>query len=193
MTKRTFLLKGAKDESRQSGAFPCHLGGETAGCHMISGAGLCWQHVGGVGSTTTTTTFLLIRLISFFIFCSFLLFFVLLYEKSAAFATFYVNSSHVIQIYYLCPRYVFVPRIAEDLGSNPCECQIFYLFRCVISSLLPLRSIGRSKFDKVLHNYKMLILKRHIIIVKINETILQKLNHPWAAIKTNTINRTACR
>ena len=23
---------------------------------MISGAGLCWQHVGGVGSTTTTTT-----------------------------------------------------------------------------------------------------------------------------------------
>ena len=31
-------------------------GGETAGCHMISGAGLCWQHVGGVGSTTTTTT-----------------------------------------------------------------------------------------------------------------------------------------
>ena len=32
------------DESRQSGAFPCHLGGETAGCHMISGAGLCWQH-----------------------------------------------------------------------------------------------------------------------------------------------------
>ena len=26
---------------------------------MISGAGLCWQHVGGVGSTTTTTTFFL--------------------------------------------------------------------------------------------------------------------------------------
>ena len=23
---------------------------------MISGAGLCWQHVGGVGSTTTTGT-----------------------------------------------------------------------------------------------------------------------------------------
>ena len=23
---------------------------------MISGDGLCWQHVGGVGSTTTTTT-----------------------------------------------------------------------------------------------------------------------------------------
>ena len=23
---------------------------------MISGAGLCWQHIGGVGSTTTTTT-----------------------------------------------------------------------------------------------------------------------------------------
>ena len=26
---------------------------------MISGAGLCWQHVGGVGSTTTTTTTLI--------------------------------------------------------------------------------------------------------------------------------------
>ena len=23
---------------------------------MISGAGLCWQHVGGVGSTTTTSS-----------------------------------------------------------------------------------------------------------------------------------------
>ena len=29
---------------------------------MISGAGLCWQHVGGVGSTTTTTTMLYIVL-----------------------------------------------------------------------------------------------------------------------------------
>ena len=36
-------------------------GGETAGCHMISGAGLCWQHVGGVGSTTTTTLVILYR------------------------------------------------------------------------------------------------------------------------------------
>ena len=27
---------------------------------MISGAGLCWQHVGGVGSTTTTTTLMVV-------------------------------------------------------------------------------------------------------------------------------------
>ena len=27
-------------------------------------------------------------------------------------------------------------RQAEDLGSNPCDCQIFYLFRCLLSSLL---------------------------------------------------------
>ena len=39
-------------------------------------------------------------------------------------------------------------RQAEDLGSNPSECQIFHLFRCVLSSLLPLRSVGRSNFDK---------------------------------------------
>ena len=30
---------------------------------MISGAGLCWQHVGGVGSTTTTTTTLIYSLL----------------------------------------------------------------------------------------------------------------------------------
>ena len=54
MTLMLMLMTLYMDESRQSGAFPCHLGGETAGCHMISGAGLCWQHVGGVGSTTTT-------------------------------------------------------------------------------------------------------------------------------------------
>ena len=35
--------------------------------------------------------------------------------------------------------------------ANPCrnsECQIFHLFRCVLSSMLPLRSVGRSNFDK---------------------------------------------
>ena len=32
-------------------------------------------------------------------------------------------------------------RQAEELGSNPCECQFFRLFRCVLSSLLPLRSV----------------------------------------------------
>ena len=39
-------------------------------------------------------------------------------------------------------------RQVEDLGSNPSECQIFNVFRCVLSSLLPLGSVGRSNFDK---------------------------------------------
>ena len=46
---------------------------------------------------------------------------------------------------------------------NHRECQIFYLFRSVLSSLLPLRSVGRSNFDKGLHNLIMLIQKRHKI------------------------------
>ena len=45
------------------------------------------------------------------------------------------------------------------MGSNPSECQIFHLFRCVLSSLLVLRSVGRSNFDKGLHNLIMLIQK----------------------------------
>ena len=57
-------------------------------------------------------------------------------------------------------------RQSEDLGSNPSECQIFNLFRCVLSSLLPLRSIGSSSFDKGLHNLITLIQKRHKIIIK---------------------------
>ena len=56
--------------------------------------------------------------------------------------------------------------IAEDLGSNPSECHIFHLFRCVLSSLLPLRSVGRSNFDKGLHNLITLIKKRHKIIIE---------------------------
>ena len=50
-------------------------------------------------------------------------------------------------------------RHAEDLGSNPSECHIYYLFRCVLSSLLPLRSVGRSNFDKGLHNLITFIKK----------------------------------
>ena len=48
---------------------------------------------------------------------------------------------------------------AEDLGSNPSECQIFHLFCYVIFSLLRLRSVGRSNFDKGLHNLITLIKK----------------------------------
>ena len=50
-------------------------------------------------------------------------------------------------------------RQAVDLGSNLSECHIFYLFRCVLSSLLPLRSAGRSNFDNGLHNLITLIQK----------------------------------
>ena len=57
-------------------------------------------------------------------------------------------------------------RQAEDLGSNPSECQIFHLFRCVLSSLLPLRSVGRSNFDNGLHNLITLIQKRHKIMIE---------------------------
>ena len=33
--------------------------------------------------------------------------------------------------------------------STPSECQIFFFFRCVLSSMLPLRSVGRSNFVRV--------------------------------------------
>ena len=58
-------------------------------------------------------------------------------------------------------------RLAEDLGSNPGECQIFHLFRCVLSSLLPLRSVGRSNFDKGLHNLITLTQKRHKLTIEV--------------------------
>ena len=56
-------------------------------------------------------------------------------------------------------------RQAEDLGSNPSECQIFHVFRCVLSSLLHLRSVGRSNVDKGLHNLITLIKKRRQIMI----------------------------
>ena len=55
-------------------------------------------------------------------------------------------------------------RKAEDLGSSPSECQIFHWFRCVLSSVLPLRSVGRSNFDKGLNNLITLFEKRHILM-----------------------------
>ena len=57
-------------------------------------------------------------------------------------------------------------RQAEDLCSNPSECQIFHLFLHVLSSLLPLRNVGRSNFDKGLHNLITLIQERHKIMIK---------------------------
>ena len=46
----------------------------------------------------------------FFFICSFILIFFLLYKICATIITFYVNSSHVIYIPYLCPHYVYVTR-----------------------------------------------------------------------------------
>ena len=40
--------------------------------------------------------------------------------------------------------------------------RFFYLFRCVLSSVLPLRSVGRSNFDKGRHNLTTLIHKTDI-------------------------------
>ena len=55
------------------------------------------------------------------------------------------------------------PRVpAGDLVSTPSECQIFYLFRCVLSSVLPLRSVGRSNFNKGRNNLATLIHKTYI-------------------------------
>ena len=48
---------------------------------------------------------------------------------------------------------------AEDMGSNPSECQILYFFCCVLSSLLPLRSVGAYNFGKGLHDLITLIKK----------------------------------
>ena len=47
---------------------------------------------------------------------------------------------------------------------TPSECQIFYFFRCVLSSMLPLRSVGRSNFVMVCVNLTTLIKKRHILM-----------------------------
>ena len=58
-------------------------------------------------------------------------------------------------------------RQAEDLGSNPSECQIFHLFRCVRSSLLPLRTVERSNFDWGLHKLITLIQKRHRLMIEL--------------------------
>ena len=52
------------------------------------------------------------------------------------------------------------------MGSNPSEYLIFDMFRCVLSSVLLWRSVGRSNFDKGLYILITLIKKRHRIIRK---------------------------
>ena len=60
--------------------------------------------------------------------------------------------------------YCIGTRKAGDLGSTPSECQIFYLFRCVLSSMLSLRSVGRSNFKKGRHNLTTLIQETDILL-----------------------------
>ena len=65
---------------------------------------------------------------------------------------------------YIYSGYCIGTRKSGDLGSTPSECQIFYLFRCVLSSVLPLQSDGRSNFVRVCVNFTTLIKKRHILM-----------------------------
>ena len=50
-------------------------------------------------------------------------------------------------------------RQADDQGSNPSKCPKFNSFSCVLSSLLQLRNVVGSNFDKGFHNLIMFIQK----------------------------------
>ena len=61
-----------------------------------------------------------------------------------------MHNAHIACKYNI---YIYMSaRKAECMGSNLSVRQIFYFFRCVLSSLLPLRSVGRSNFDKGFNN-----------------------------------------
>ena len=72
----------------------------------------------------------------------------------------------------------------NDLGSNPSECHIFYLFRCVLSFSAALAKRWKVQF-------------RLMLAVKLNNidsnngkqisqnTILIKLNQLWSSIEKN--------
>ena len=89
----------------------------------------------------------------------------------------YICHKYALSLLYIYSNFTFIIILLTffrktlinyaNLGSNPSECQIFNLFSCVLSSLLPLRSVGRSNFDKGLHNLIMLIQKRHKIFIKV--------------------------
>ena len=49
------------------------------------------------------------------------------------------------------------PYLRKDINHN--NKKVFYLFRCVHSSMQPLRSVGRSNFDKGRHNLTTMIQK----------------------------------
>ena len=82
---------------------------------------------------------------------------------------FITSTTHPTNIYIYIYIYIYGycigTRKAGDLGSTPSKCHIFYLFRCVLSSMLPLRSVGRSNFVRVCVNLTTLIQKRHILMI----------------------------
>ena len=61
-------------------------------------------------------------------------------------------ESYIYIYIYIYITVTHLRRIRKVLGSTPGECQFFQLFRCFLSSVLPLRSVGRSNFDKGRHN-----------------------------------------
>ena len=71
---------------------------------------------------------------------------------------------------------------------------IYIIFRinvvklCIInySYLLPLRSVGRSNFDKGLHNLTTSIKKRHKLMIKLIYDIMESTEDSYE--KRNTIN-----
>ena len=79
-------------------------------------------------------------------------------------------------------------RYAENLGSNPSECHIINLFRCVLSFSATLAKRWKVQFrlglaiklKNIDSNYGKQISKN---------TILNKLNHMWTSIEKTTVNK----
>ena len=70
--------------------------------------------------------------------------------------------------------------------TNPIACQIVHLSRGVLSSLLPLRSVGTSNFDQGLHNLITLIQKRHKLMIELLYYIMESTVDSYE--RRNTIN-----
>ena len=95
----------------------------------------------------------------------------------------YIFSSKSLDVEQSLYRYIYIyislylyfpvngsllPKYRDCSTSNDFDLYIYiYIYMHILSSLLPLRSAGRSKYDKGLHNLIMLIKKRHKIFIKI--------------------------
>ena len=78
--------------------------------------------------------------------------------------------------------------MSKDLGSNPSECHIFYLFRCVLSFSATLAKRRKVQFRLGLAiNLKNIDSINGIQISK--NTILNKLNDMWTSIEKTTVNK----